>query len=211
MTPSPRGNVAPPPSPEEIVPAAALVLAAGGSRRFGRPKQLADWGGRPLLERVVAAVASWPVARVVVVLGAHADQIIEQVDFGAAAVIINPEWDAGLASSLRVGFDLLSRDASLDWAFVALGDQPAIPPDVPRALLAEAAEADRPAIVPVYRYQRGNPVLMGRPLWSRVMNLEGDAGAAGLLAAHPGWVHEVRVDHAPPADIDLPGDLEDLP
>jgi len=104
--------------------AAALVLAAGGSRRLGQPKQLLDWGGRPLLERVVAAVHAWPVSPVVVVLGAHADDILERVDLGEALVVVNPEWEEGIASSLRVGFDLLAREVTAHWAFVALGDQP---------------------------------------------------------------------------------------
>ena len=187
--------------------AAALVLAAGGSRRLGRPKQLLDWGGRPLLEEVTAAVADWGVSPVVVVLGAHAEEILERVDLGEATVVVNPEWEEGLASSLRVGFDLLTRRRECEWAFLVLGDQPHIPADVPPALLAAAAESGRSAVVPVYRYQWGNPVLFGRALWERLMSLEGDAGAAALLRAHPGWVHEVRFDHPVPADIDVPTDV----
>jgi molybdenum cofactor cytidylyltransferase len=189
------------------VNAAALVLAAGGSRRLGRPKQLLDWGGRPLLEEVTAAVGDWGVSLVVVVLGAHAEEILERVDLGEATVVVNPEWEEGLASSLRVGFDLLTRRRECEWAFLVLGDQPHIPADVPPALLAAAAESGRPAVVPVYRYQWGNPVLFGRALWERVMSLEGDAGAAALLRAHPGWVYEVRFDHPVPADIDVPTDV----
>jgi len=200
--PRPRG---------EMLNAAALVLAAGGSRRLGRPKQLLDWGGRPLLEKVVGAVAGWGVSPVVVVLGAHAEEVLERVDLGAALVVLNPEWEEGLASSLRVGFDLLARRGEAEWAFVVLGDQPRIPPDVAPALLAAAEEGGRPAVVPVYRYQRGNPVLVGRRLWERLMSLEGDAGAATLLRAHPGWVQEVRFDHPAPADIDVPTDVPDVP
>ena len=186
------------------------MLAAGGSRRLGQPKQLLDWGGRPLLERVVAAVHTWPVSPVLVVLGACAEEVLDRVDLGAALVVVNPEWEEGIASSLRVGFDLLAREGAADWAFVALGDQPRVPPDVPPALLAAAEESSRDAIVPVYRYQRGNPVLVGRPLWVRMMGLQGDAGAAALLRAHPGWVLEVRFDHAAPADVDSPADIRDL-
>jgi molybdenum cofactor cytidylyltransferase len=187
------------------------VLAAGGSRRLGCPKQLLDWGGRPLLEEVVAAVHRWPASPVVVVLGASAEEILDRVDLGGAPVVINPEWEEGIASSLRVGFDWLAREGGGEWAFVALGDQPRVPGEVPSALLAEAEESGRPAIVPVYRYQRGNPVLVGRRLWPRMMSLQGDAGAASLLQAHPAWVHEVRFDHPMPADVDLPGDIQNLP
>lgn len=178
---------------------------------MARPKQLLDWGGRPLLERVVAAVFAWPVDGVVVVLGACAEDILDRVDFGMALVAINPGWEEGLASSLRVGFDLLGRDPRFEAAFVALGDQPQVPPEVPGALLAGAEESGRPAIVPVYRYQRGNPVLVARPLWASLMGLSGDAGAAALLQAHPAWVHEVRFDFPAPADIDTPGDIPRRP
>lgn len=191
--------------------AAALVLAAGGSRRLGRPKQLLDWAGRPLLEQVVAAVQLWPARPVVVVLGAQAEEILERVDFGEASAVVNPEWEDGIAASLRAGFDWLSREGRAEWAFVALGDQPRIPVEVPAALLAAAESHGRPAVVPVYRYQRGNPVLVGRELWGRMMSLEGDTGAAALLRAHPAWVHEVRFDHPMPADVDLPADIQDLP
>jgi CTP:molybdopterin cytidylyltransferase MocA len=191
--------------------ATALVLAAGGSRRMSRPKQLLDWGGRPLLEHVVAAVSAWPVDEVVVVLGSSAEEILDKVEFGDAVVVLNPGWEEGVASSLRVGLDVLTRDSRRAAAFIALGDQPQIPAEVPGALLAAAEASGRPAIVPVYRYQRGNPVLVARHLWPWMMSLQGDAGAAALLKAHPAWVHEVRFDHAVPVDLDVPTDIQTFP
>ena len=178
---------------------------------MARPKQMLDWGGRLLLEHVLDAVACWPVDGVVVVLGAHAEEILDRVDFGTALVALNPGWEEGLASSLRVGLDLLSRDPRHEAAFIVLGDQPQVPPEVPAGLLAGAEESGRPAVVPVYRYQRGNPVLVARTLWVQLMALQGDSGAAALLQAHPAWVHEVRFDFAAPADIDTPADFQDLP
>jgi molybdenum cofactor cytidylyltransferase len=189
---------------------AAIVLAGGGSRRLGSPKQLVVYEGRPLLEHVVTMVSAWPVDEVVVVLGAHAEEILDAVRFGEAVVIINPDWEEGIASSLRCGFDYLSRDASMERAFVALGDQPDIPPDVPDGLMAAAEFASRPALVPVYRYERSNPVLFDRSLWARVMSFEGDIGASSVLKAHPEWVEEVRFDHLPPRDVDTVADVADL-
>jgi nicotine blue oxidoreductase len=190
---------------------AALVLAAGGSRRLGRPKQLVDWGGRPLLEVVVGAVSTWPVEGIVVVLGAVADEILERVDLGDALVVVNPEWEEGISSSIRAGLDVLTRDARYERTFVVLGDQPRIPAEVPAMLAAAMDETRRPAAVPRYRYQRGNPVLIERSLWSRFMSLSGDAGGAGLLRAHPQWVTEVRVDDLPPDDVDVPDDVPEPP
>ncbi len=188
----------------------ALILAAGGSARLGRPKQLEDWGGRPLLEHVVRLVEDWPVATITVVLGAAAEEILEAVDFGDATVVLNPEWQAGISSSLRVGLDALTRSPRAAGAFVVLGDQPAVPRSVVERLLAEYRAGTTQAVVPRYRYTRGNPVLFDRSLWARLMSLEGDQGARTLLQAHPEWVTEVWVDHLPPRDVDTESDVGEL-
>lgn len=189
---------------------AVLLLAAGGSHRLGRPKQLVDWGGQPLLSHVLAEVSAWPAERVVAVLGAAAEEVLEAVEFGDADVVINPEWEEGLASSLRVGLDALSRDARIDAAFLALGDQPGVPEDVPGRLLAEYRTQRSHAVVPKYRYARGNPVLADRRLWPRLMSLVGDEGARRLLQAHPEWVTEVWLDTLPPRDVDTEADVVEL-
>ncbi len=189
---------------------AALVLAGGRSSRLGEPKQLLDWGGRPLLQHVVAQACTWPVVGVFVVLGAEAERILEEVDLGPASVVINPGWEEGMASSMRVGLDALEREARLEAAVIALGDQPFIPDEVVPQLIAEY-RAERPAaVMPRYRYTRSNPALVGRELWGRLMSLEGDAGAQRLLQAHPRWVREVYFDLAPPRDVDTPDDVAEL-
>jgi len=189
---------------------AAIILAAGSSERFGSPKQLVDLNGRPLLEHIVTDALAWPVDTVVVVIGAFADEILDAIDFQDAVVAINEDWSEGLSSSLRVGLDVLTRDPKWDQTFVALGDQPQIPPAVPSELIAAAEETQRPAVVPLYRYARGHPVLFDRSLWSRLMTLSGDAGASPLLTTHPEFVEEVRFSDLPPRDIDIPDDLVSL-
>jgi len=193
-----------------MTPTTALILAAGASRRLGHPKQLVEWQGRPLLEWIVTIVHTWPVDSVAVVLGAQEEEILQAVEFGEALVVVNPEWDEGIASSLRVGLDAVGRDSQIERAFIVLADQPHIPAEVPQGLIDGMDRSGRPAVVPKYRYQRSNPVLVDRFLWPRLMSLEGDAGASRLLQAHPEWVHEVRFDHPAPRDIDTPEDLADL-
>lgn len=163
-----------------------------------------------MLSWVVEAVWEWPVTTVAVVIGAYEDEVLERVEFGDSVVVINPEWEEGLASSLRVGLDALTREPSVERTFVVLGDQPGIPVELPARLIDAMERSGRPAAVPRYRYQRANPVLVDRRLWSRFMSLEGDAGAARLLQAHPEWVEEVWVDHLPPRDVDTPEDAADL-
>ncbi len=189
---------------------AALVLAGGGSRRLGRPKQVEPWGGATLLGHVVGAVRALPVDEVWVVLGSEAERVLEEVDLTDCGVIENPEWEEGIASSLRVGLDALTRLSRADLALILLGDQPDVPADIVEALIAAHRRSRSLAVVPKYRYSPGNPVLVDRALWPRLMSLEGDEGAKRLLQAHPEWVEEVWFERLPPRDVDTEADLEEL-
>jgi molybdenum cofactor cytidylyltransferase len=189
---------------------AAVILAAGGSRRLGRPKQLEPWGDTNLLGHVVARTAEFPVDEVWVVVGFEADRILAEVDLGTAGVVENPEWDEGIASSIRVGLDALTRLSRCDQALIVIGDQPAVPVEVVGELLASHARADRPVSVPKYRYTSGNPVLVDRLLWPRLMSLEGDEGAGRLWQAHPEWVNEVWFSDLAPRDVDTERDVVEM-
>ena len=192
---------------------AALILAAGESKRFGGPKQLADWVGRPLLEHVVDQVGGWPqVDDIYAVLGANAGRIMEQVDLsGAAAVVENHEWREGIASSLRAGLDALMGDRGAEAALVVLADQPMVPAAAVERLFEARRRSGRPVILPLYRFRRGHPVLLDRWLWPRLIaGLEGDQGARNLFLSRPEWVEEVILGEDAPRDIDTPEDLKRL-
>ena len=188
---------------------AAIVLAAGSSTRLGRPKQLLEWGDTTLLGHVVSSVLEWPVEEVWVVLGADADAVQEHVDFGDAGVVVNENYEEGIASSIRVGLDVLFRTSEARRALIVMGDQHDIGPEVPAGLIEMAEESDKPVVMPKYRYERSNPVLVDRWLWERLMSLTGDSGAKGLIASHPEWVEEVRFDRLPPRDIDTALDYDE--
>ena len=189
---------------------AALILAAGGSRRLGRPKQLEPWGSTTLLGHVIDLVESFPVDETWVVVGADLDRIVNEIGPRPVGIIQNPDWETGLASSLRVGLDALTRLSKADGALVFLGDQPVVRADVVTALIEKHRRSKAMAIVPKYRYSQGNPVLIDRALWPRLMSLEGDQGAQRLLQAHSEWVEEVWFDSLPPRDIDTQADVEEL-
>lgn len=189
---------------------AALILAAGSSRRLGRPKQLIDWGGRPLLEVIVQQVHTWEVDEVWVVLGCEADAILAQCDFAGASIVINDGFEEGLASSLRVGLDAIARNSRAEAAFIAMGDQPNIDAGIIPKLKATAKSSRALAVLPKYRYSRSNPALISRELWPRLMSLEGDQGAQQLLKAHPEWVEELWLEALPPRDIDTQADVDEL-
>ena len=189
---------------------AAVVLAAGGSRRLGRTKQLEPWGESNLLGHVVARTRDFPVDEVWVVLGHNADQIFAETDLGDVYVVENLEWEEGIASSLRVALDALTRLSRCDRALVVIGDQPEVPVDIVTELLDSHASSGRPVTVPKYRYSWGNPVVVDRSLWARLMSLEGDEGAKRLWQAHPEWVNEVWFPESAPRDVDTEADIDDL-
>jgi len=189
---------------------AALVLAAGGSSRLGAPKQLLQWGDTTLLGHVLDTLRELPFDEVFVVIGANGEAILDQVDLTGTIVIENPEWEEGMASSLRVGLDAVLRLSRADAVGIFLGDQPDISEEVVIGLIEARRSTKRQAIVPKYRYVWGNPVVVERSLWPRLMSLEGDEGAKRLLQAHPDWVHEVWFEQRPPRDIDTRADFDEL-
>ncbi len=189
---------------------AAVVLAAGGSKRLGRTKQLEPWGDSNLLGHVVARTLEFPVEEVWVVIGHEAERILTRTDLGEAYIVENFEWEEGIASSLRVGLDALTRLSRCDQALIVIGDQPDVPVELVAELLESHARADKPVTVPKYRYSWGNPVVVDRSLWARLMSLEGDEGARRLWQAHPEWVNEVWVSESAPRDVDTQADVDEL-
>jgi CTP:molybdopterin cytidylyltransferase MocA len=182
---------------------AGLILAAGEGTRFGdEPKQLAKLNGRPLLEHAIRAqCAVSELARVVVVLGAHAERVLDRVEFDRAEPVICEDWSAGQAASLRTGLDALQGAAKV---VVTLGDAPLITPAVIAHFAAEAGGARA-----LYRGRPGHPVVLGseqlRALSSLTGSLAGDRGARDVLSAGPtiecGELCSGR-------DVDTPDDLE---
>jgi molybdenum cofactor cytidylyltransferase len=188
-------------------PVLGLVLAAGGSTRMGRPKQLAELDGRPLLAHVLAAAEDAPLDRVVVALGGAAGEVLDRVDLGRAEPLVIEGWDAGMGHVLAAAL----AAATDDWraVVVLLGDQPLV---AGRAV-ARVVEAWRagagPVVTATYGGRPGHPKLFDRRLLPELLRLTGDTGARDLVAAHPEWVHRVEVgDLASDADIDVEADLE---
>ena len=191
---------------------AALILAAGESKRFGEPKQLVDWKGKPLLEHVVERVRGWPdVDTVYVVLGARLQRIMDRVDLSMVTVIENLEWTEGVASSLRAGLDALIGNRTAERVLIVLADEPTVPREVVPLLLEAGRRSRRPVVIPRYKFERGHPVLVDRSIWPRlVAALEGDRGARNLFMSHTEWVEEVVIGEMPPRDIDTPSDLKEM-
>ncbi len=182
-----------------------LVLAAGAGSRFGGGKLLASIGGRPILQRVLDALAAAGVDEVVVVLGVDAAAVEAAIAWRGERRVINPEPARGLASSLQAGFEAIGSTS--DPVLVALGDQPLISVEVIRSLLEAPAMPGHPVVVPAYADEHGrNPVLLRPAAFSLVAEVAGDRGLGPLLAAHPELIDEIPVPGANP-DVDTRADL----
>ena len=181
---------------------AAVVLAAGGGRRYGMPKALVEYDGSLLVERAVRTARA-VCDPVLVVLGAQAVDVWRRADLGGATVLANADWETGMASSLRTGLEgLRGWPARVEAALVTLVDMPGM---TTVALEQLAAQASPQALaVATYDGVRGHPVLLGREHWAGVIETAtGDEGARRYLAAHD----VVEIDCtglADPTDLDVP-------
>jgi molybdenum cofactor cytidylyltransferase len=177
---------------------------------MGRPKQLLDVAGKPLLELIVNQANASGLDEVLVVLGAEADQIRKRVDFGRAFVIINRDHATGMASSLRAGIAAL--DAEIDRAVVILGDQPAITSSMLDELVDLQQRSGLPAAALSFDGLLHPPVVLARALWPDLRALEGDVGCRALIRQRPELVATLPAEggHKHPTDIDTPDDYERL-
>jgi CTP:molybdopterin cytidylyltransferase MocA len=184
------------------VSVAAVVLAAGGGRRYGMPKALVEYQGSLLVERAVRT-ASAVCDPVLVVLGAQAVDVWRAADLGGATVLANKDWETGMASSLRTGLDgLRGWPGRIDAALLLLVDMPGMTPQA----LERVAEHAAPGALAVATYDgvRAHPVLIGREHWAGVAaTATGDEGARRYLAEH-GALEVDCTGLADPADLDVP-------
>jgi CTP:molybdopterin cytidylyltransferase MocA len=190
--------------------AAGVILAAGASRRMGEPKQLLQLGGRPLLEIAVSAACDALLDDVVVVLGAHAEEITRSVAFGRARIVVNPDHERGMSTSLRLGIASLGPEISR--AAVILGDQPDVTASLLDRLLEAQATSGLPAAALSFDGLLHPPIVLARELWAGLDELEGDVGLRAVVRAHPELVAALPADRpgGHPIDIDTREDFEQL-
>jgi molybdenum cofactor cytidylyltransferase len=186
----------------------AVVLAAGLSRRMGENKLLLELEGVPLVARAADAAQASRARPVVVVTGHDAARVRAALGGRAVAFAHNPDYAAGLSSSLRTG--LAALGAEVDGAVVCLADMPWVRGVHIDALLdAFAASGSRAICVPSYEGQRGNPVLWPARCFGEIAALTGDRGARSLLERHGELVRHVPVaDPGVTRDVDTPAALE---
>ncbi len=185
----------------------AVILAAGESSRMGSPKQLLVWGNHTLLEHAVLNVRSLLHERSVIVLGAHAEAIRASVSLDGGSVIVNPDWQEGIASSIRAGIRALPASASA--ALILLCDQPLIGAKQIRTLLNAWEKEPSRIVASIYNDGVGVPALFPAEFFGQLLELEGDRGGKGLLRKFNDRLLKISLPEAE-LDIDSTADFEQL-
>jgi molybdenum cofactor cytidylyltransferase len=187
----------------------AVILAAGRSTRMGGPnKLLAELGGKPLVRIVTEQALASKAEDVIVVTGHQAEQVEKALQGLRVKFVRNPDFAAGLASSVKAGIGAVPQNA--DGAVICLGDMPLISARlIDRLIEAFAPDSGHLIAVPVSDNRRGNPVLWSRRFFAELMALDGDIGARQQIAKHAEAVAEVPVEGFDAfLDIDTPQALE---
>lgn len=187
---------------------AAVVLAAGLSRRMGQAKLLMPVGGRAIVRYVVESVLAGGVDSVWVVTGPDVEPIEAALAGLEVQIAVNPAPEEGQASSLRAGIAALP--ASVDAVLIALGDQPSLAPSIIPALLAARRTSPKLIVAPRYRDGQGNPVLFKREIFPELLRLTGDQGARPIIQKEPARVEWVELDLPMPPDVDTLDDYEKI-
>ena len=183
---------------------AGLVLAAGGSRRLGRPKQLLPFNGSTLLDHTVATARACEFDQLLVAVGGESEKVRSRVDLSGADVVVNPGFGAGCSSSIAVAMAAL--DPATTVLVLMLGDQPGVVPATVRVLLA--ARGDAPLAVCRYDDGRGHPFAFGREVFDELRELHGDKAVWRMLDERADDVEEVPVAGRVPLDVDTWADYE---
>ena len=169
-----------------------IILAGGRAKRMGTTKQLLPWGNRTILQHVVDTASAVNPAEIIVVLGHNAAEISSVLKDEPVKIAINKEFSRGMSSSLKTALNYISPES--DTYIFMLGDQPLVTVDMLRLLLQHHSASKLGITVPVYRDEKGRPVIMDSKYREELMTLQGEIGAKQVIDAHPDDVQEIPVD-----------------
>lgn len=186
------------------------MLAAGGSRRLGSPKQLVSYEGTSLIKyvSVTALISEYPA---LAVLGASADRIGRELTDLAIDTVVNTEWRKGIGTSISKGVAALRRKhPDLEAVVIMLCDQPGVTPETIGRLAEKYGQTGMPIVACTYDGASGVPALFGYEMFGELLALEGDRGAKCLIEKYEDSL--VTLIHAPEAafDVDTESDVEEL-
>lgn len=169
-----------------------IILAAGESRRMGKPKQLLPLGKTTILEQTIDNYLNSEVHDVVVVLGYRAEEILRLITKRPVRVAVNSAYRGGMSTSIVAGLGLISDNAQ--GIMLALADQPFIDSQTINRLVESFGAGDKSIIVPAYQGRRGHPVIFSIKYKEELLSLKGDIGGREIIYRHPDDVLEVAVN-----------------
>jgi molybdenum cofactor cytidylyltransferase len=171
----------------------AILLAAGESKRMGKPKLLLPFGDGTVLGNTIDSLISSGVDEVILVLGAHARETKEAIFDKPVKIIINPDYRQGMSTSLISGLKQVNHQAKK--VMVALSDQPLIDSKTYNILIQKSLNSDSGIVIPTHKSKRGNPIIFDISYREELMRLKGDVGGRELLDRHPDDTLEVDIDN----------------
>ena len=172
---------------------AAVILAAGESRRMGQPKALLPYRGRTFLEHLIAVARHPRIGLTRIVLGAGAEEIREKLKLDTASVVVNPDREKGQLSSIQAALRSLPRGIT-EGMLLCLVDHPIISADLVGSLIEQFDLSGRPIVIPTYKGKRGHPVIFRSTLYDELLAAPLDLGARAVVWAHAADVLEVPTD-----------------
>jgi molybdenum cofactor cytidylyltransferase len=182
---------------------AAILLAAGTSRRMGANKLLLDAGGQPMVRSAAITCQTAGLSPIIAVLGHESDRVGQALAGLPVRCVLNADFATGMASSLTRG--LAALPAGTQAALIVLADMPLVSAaDIAALRAAYAPKEGRVICIPVHAGKRGNPVLLGRPVFAALAGLAGDQGAKSFILQHAGLAVEVPAGPGVLTDIDTP-------
>jgi len=174
---------------------------------MGVQKLLLPFGGTTVVGHIVSELNRSVVDTVIVVVGHDGDRVAEELSGRSVSIATNPNYKAGMLSSVRCGLDALPKQC--DAVMVALGDQPAISAGLVDEMVQSFGSTDKGILVPLYRGKRGHPILFSVGYRDEVLERYDDVGLRGLLRTHPDDVYELDVPtSAVLSDMDYPEDYQ---
>lgn len=176
---------------------------------MGKPKQLLRYQERTFLHHALEVALASMCRPIVVVLGAHAEQVRPEIEHLGVQVLENQQWSEGISTSIRVGIQALNATCQIEAAVVTLCDQPFVSAQIINQLVVAYKRTSQPIVACEYGGTLGVPALFSRSLFAELIGLKGDRGAKQMIKEYAQQVLSISFPEGA-IDIDTPRDYEQL-
>ncbi|HLF28497.1 MAG TPA: nucleotidyltransferase family protein [Anaerolineae bacterium] len=172
---------------------AGILLAAGASQRLGRPKQLLEWNGQPLIAHAARTALAARLDPVIAVIGYRAGDMRAALLQTPVTLVENPRWPEGMSTSLHAGVRALP--AEVEAAIMLLVDQPRISPAHLRAIVEAYQTSGKRIVSPAFQGRRASPTLFDRSLFEQLLSITGDTGGRSIVTANPHLAATIEIEN----------------